>query len=84
MRLQAPRFFVEKDEVVLSANVHNYLKNKKQVQVALELEGNCLARRPRGGDPDSLTRTIEVEAGGEQRVDWRVKVDARRPGRRSA
>ena len=32
VRLQAPRFFVEKDEVVLSANVHNYLKTKKQVQ----------------------------------------------------
>ncbi len=27
VRLQAPRFFVETDEVVLSANVHNYLKN---------------------------------------------------------
>ena len=26
LRMQAPRFFVEKDEVVLSANVHNYLK----------------------------------------------------------
>src|SRR5262249_59376850 len=26
LRQQAPRFFVEKDEVVLSANVHNYLK----------------------------------------------------------
>src|SRR6185369_12744022 len=24
VRLQAPRFFVQKDEVVLSANVHNY------------------------------------------------------------
>ena len=24
-RLRAPRFFVERDEVVLSANVHNYL-----------------------------------------------------------
>ena len=29
VRLQAPRFFVQKDEVVLSANVHNYLKTKK-------------------------------------------------------
>ena len=37
VRLQAPRFFVEKDEVVLSANVHNYLKTKKTVQVVLEL-----------------------------------------------
>src|SRR5205814_3115905 len=26
VRLQAPRFFTQKDEVVLSANVHNYLK----------------------------------------------------------
>ena len=25
VRLQAPRFFVEKDEVVISANVHSYL-----------------------------------------------------------
>jgi uncharacterized protein YfaS (alpha-2-macroglobulin family)/tetratricopeptide (TPR) repeat protein len=75
VRLQAPRFFVEKDEVVLSANVHNYLKNKKSVQVALELEGDCLAPAAKeGGDPDSLTRLIEVEANGEQRVDWRVKV----------
>jgi len=37
IRMQAPRFFVEKDEVVLSANVHNYLKTKKSVQVVLEL-----------------------------------------------
>ncbi len=75
VRLQAPRFFVEKDEVVLSANVHNYLKKKKQIQVALELEGNCLAPAAKlDGDPDPLVRTIEVEADGEERVDWRVKV----------
>ena len=30
VRLQAPRFFTQKDEVVLSANVHNYLRRKKQ------------------------------------------------------
>ena len=47
VRMQAPRFFVETDEVVLSANVHNYLPTAKQVQVRLELEGNTLeaARR---------------------------------------
>ena len=32
VRLQAPRFFVQNDEVVLSANVHNYLKTKKTVE----------------------------------------------------
>ena len=34
IRLEAPRFFVQTDEVVLSAIVHNYLKTKKKVTVA--------------------------------------------------
>ena len=42
VRLQAPRFFVQKDEVVLSANVHNKLKTKKSVQAVLEFEGSVL------------------------------------------
>jgi len=68
VRLQAPRFFTEKDEVVLSANVHNYLKTKKDVKVELELEGGCLEA------PAEAKRAIAVDAKGEQRVDWRVKV----------
>ncbi|MGQ0635052.1 MAG: alpha-2-macroglobulin family protein [Planctomycetaceae bacterium] len=68
VRLQAPRFFVETDEVVLSANVHNYLKSAKSVKVVLELEGGALA--PLGNTSTSVT----IDAGGEQRVDWRVKV----------
>ena len=39
VRLQAPRFFVEKDEVVLSANVHNYLEKRQA--------GRCAARTGR-------------------------------------
>ena len=68
VRMQAPRFFVERDEVVLSANVHNYLASAKQVQVRLELDGRTLEL------PDSPEQIVEVPAGGEQRVDWRVKV----------
>ncbi len=68
LRMQAPRFFVEKDEVVLSANVHNYLKTKKSVEVKLELDGNVLA--PLG----DLPRTVEIEADSEARIDWRVRV----------
>ncbi len=68
VRLQAPRFFVQKDEVVLSANVHNYLDKKKRARVVLELDGGLL--QPMA----ELTRTVEISAGGEQRVDWRVKV----------
>jgi uncharacterized protein YfaS (alpha-2-macroglobulin family) len=69
VRLQAPRFFVEKDEVVLSANVHNYLDKDKQVQVVLELEGGTLAPMN-----DDTTQTVLVSANGEKRVDWRVRV----------
>jgi uncharacterized protein YfaS (alpha-2-macroglobulin family) len=68
VRLQAPRFFVEKDEVVLSANVHNKLKSNKSVQVILESEGSVLQLL------DSPSRTVDIAAGGEHRVDWRVKV----------
>ncbi len=68
LRLQAPRFFVEKDEVVLSANIHNYLKNKKNVEAVLELDGGCL-------EPMTPARVkLTIDAQGEARVDWRVKV----------
>ena len=68
IRLQAPRFFVEKDEVVLSANVHNYLTTAKQVSVELELPSGQLQSLT-----DNVVR-VSVPAGGEQRVDWRVRV----------
>jgi uncharacterized protein YfaS (alpha-2-macroglobulin family) len=68
VRLQAPRFFTQKDEVVLSANVHNYLKAEKNVRVVLEYDGGTLSSL------DPLVREIKIAAGGEQRVDWRVKV----------
>ncbi len=67
VRLQAPRFFVETDEVVLSAVVHNYLKEAKQVRVVLELEGDTLQ------GPESMEKTVEIAADAETRVDWRVK-----------
>ena len=69
IRLQAPRFFVEKDEVTLSANVHSYLDAKKDVKVSLELEGTCLETMA----GQELTKTISLDSGKEQRVDWRVK-----------
>ncbi|HYP25051.1 MAG TPA: alpha-2-macroglobulin family protein, partial [Actinomycetota bacterium] len=85
VRLQAPRFFVQKDEVVLSANVHNYLKSPKRAEVTLQLEGGCLeplvGEGKTGGlvnEPNlaasTLTQTVHVEPGGEQRVDFRVRV----------
>ncbi len=80
VRLQAPRFFVEKDEVVLSANVHNFFKNDKQVVVTLELGGGTLVPMA-GGDAVPLppggvgsTQQAMIAKGGEKRFDWRVKV----------
>src|SRR5262249_6462667 len=68
LRLQAPRFFTQKDEGGLSANVHNYLKKEKDVAVTLEVEGGTLELM------GSASQKIKVAAGGEKRVDWRVKV----------
>src|SRR5262249_50643326 len=68
VRLQAPRFFTQKDEVVLSANVHNYLKTAKSVQVTLQSEGGVLQL------VDKATQTARVGPGGDKRVDWKVKV----------
>lgn len=68
VRMQAPRFFVERDEVVLSANVHNYLKQDKEVTVQLELDGSQLTCE------QPLSQSVNIPAGGESRVDWRVTV----------
>ncbi|MGQ9820762.1 MAG: MG2 domain-containing protein [Thermogutta sp.] len=70
LRLQAPRFFVQTDEVVLSANVHNYLASAKSVEVRLQLEGGTLEAL------DETVQRVEIPAGGEARVDWRVRVTA--------
>ena len=72
IRMQAPRFFTERDEVILSANVHNYLDAATTVRVELQLDGEELVAT------DSLNHTVEVPADGEARVDWTVKVA--RPG----
>ncbi len=67
IRLQAPRFFVEKDVVVLSANIHNYLETTKSVKAVLELDGETLEAI------DAAEHTVQIEANGEQRVDWKVR-----------
>ncbi len=67
IRLQAPRFFVEKDEVTLSAVVHNYHEEDKDVTVSLELDGRNLEST---GD---LTRRVAIESKGETRIDWIAK-----------
>ncbi len=58
IRMEAPRFFVQTDEVVLSAVVHNYLKTKKSVEVALDFGGNLTAGV--GSDLSHLVAALRV------------------------
>lgn len=68
IRLQAPRFFVEKDEVVLSAVVHNYLKTAQEAKISLELEGGTIT------STSPLEQSQTIKAGGETRIDWNTKI----------
>jgi hypothetical protein len=84
IRLQAPRFFVEGDEAVLSANVHNYLDTAKSVRAVLELVGETLVPLTEDGAEMEMEeeggyaarQTVNVGPGGEERVDWRVRAKA--------
>ena len=73
IRLQAPRFFRERDEVVVSGIVHNFFDVDLPVRITIATEGGALELLSRGelSRPD---QTITVAAGKEQRVDWWFKV----------
>ena len=74
VRLQAPRFFVEKDEVVLSANVHNYLDEEKESD-----------RRDRAGGRRAgvaATRGPPGAGAGQRRDPGRLAGQGDRRGRR--
>ncbi|MEE2676106.1 MAG: MG2 domain-containing protein [Planctomycetota bacterium] len=68
VRLQAPRFFTETDEVMISANVHNYLDAEKLVTTKLIVDGEYLVAL------DQVERKVSVQSNGEARVDWMVRV----------
>ncbi|HEU4753984.1 MAG TPA: alpha-2-macroglobulin family protein, partial [Armatimonadota bacterium] len=71
VRLQAPRFFVERDEVTVTANVHNYLSKPARVKVRLELGDSTAEPAPGSTAPETW---VEVAKDGEQRVDWTLRV----------
>jgi uncharacterized protein YfaS (alpha-2-macroglobulin family) len=65
LRLTVPRFFVQGDEIMISALVHNYLTTEKTVRVSLDLKGLDLL--------DGVTRDVRVLPRAEVRLDWRVR-----------
>jgi len=80
VRLQAPRFFVVGDEVVLSAVVNNNTEAELTVKVSLEAGGSGLAFLP--PSPPSGERAgvrgrdvvLKVPANSEARADWKARV----------
>jgi len=72
LRMQAPRFFVERDEVVLSANVHNEHDVEQRIRVGLTT-GELLEEIADGAERDA-ERWVTVPPHAQQRVDWRVRV----------
>ena len=82
VRLQTPRFLVERDEVVLSANVRNALPTDQQVHVELivpsALIGSAKSEAADASGNLHLTAKRLVKAGSDTNVDWPVRV--LRPG----
>ncbi len=66
LRLAVPRFFVQGDEVVLSALVHNYLGDAKTARVSLDFKGLDVL--------DGATKEVQIPSRGEAKVNWRVRV----------
>ncbi|HEX8463560.1 MAG TPA: alpha-2-macroglobulin family protein, partial [Abditibacterium sp.] len=78
VRLQAPRFFVEKDKVVISANVHNYSDKTQKVSVALNTDAKLKLTQQMNGVVYESQETgqldLEIAAGEEKRLDLRYDV----------
>lgn len=73
VRLQMPRFLVERDEVTISALVNNDLNEAKDVKVKLEIDGETQLQLL---DAATAEQTVRVDAHGQARVDWRCKAIA--------
>jgi uncharacterized protein YfaS (alpha-2-macroglobulin family) len=65
VRLAVPRFFVQGDEVTVSALVHNYLADAKTARVSLDVKGLDVL--------EGATRDTWVPSRGEVKLDWRVR-----------
>ncbi len=66
LRLAVPRFFIQGDEVVISAIAHNYLTAEKQAHISVKLEGLDILS-------GAVTQVVSIGQRGEAKVDWRVK-----------
>ncbi len=85
VRLEAPRFFREDDEITVSTIVHNYLSEEKLVKVTfspgnLKVTGSRISSGENNSDLNlnngsKRSYEIKVAKDSEVRIDWKVKVD---------
>ncbi|MFO0943025.1 MAG: MG2 domain-containing protein [Pirellulales bacterium] len=82
VRLQTPKFLIDQDRAVISANVHNNLKQEKEVRVELIVSDRLLkADELESGIQvipieDGLTKLVSrsrIASGESQRFDWKLK-----------
>lgn len=67
VRLQAPRFFVVGDKVVISAVINNNTDESQTVTAELDLAGLPV-------DQDMEDSTVSIPANSEKRVDWKLQL----------
>lgn len=70
IRLEAPRFFRQRDQVMLSGIVHNYLDSEKQVHVSIDVKGLVLSGDSATTDSGTSSVVVSVGPNQERRVDW--------------
>jgi uncharacterized protein YfaS (alpha-2-macroglobulin family) len=73
VRLQTPRFLVERDEVIISAIVHNDLDGPRTVKVSLEIDGETQLELLANSAHE---QTVEIAAHQQSRIDWRCRATA--------
>ena len=78
VRLQAPRFFVERDEVTISANVHNYSDVTQKVHFVMNTDSH-LKLTPQMAGPiytfqEDGETDLEIAPNEEKRLDLKYNV----------
>lgn len=66
IRAEAPRFFRETDEVVITTIIHNYLQTTKRVKVSVVGE-NLFVK-------DNKERYLDIKPNSDVSIDWNVRV----------
>ncbi len=81
IRIEAPRFFRQGDEVTVSTIVHNYLSENKNIKITFAPKNVKLAESKIDGVNNELEKweskksyLVNVKNNSEVKIDWKVKV----------